>query len=56
MTGVPGQRYMLEHSANLTDDWADLQQVDVPDAGVIDLEMPVPAGSTRGFFRLRTPE
>jgi hypothetical protein len=56
VTGVPGQRYMLEHSTNLTGDWADFQHVDVPDTGVVELEMSVPAGSTRGFFRLRTPE
>ena len=56
VTGVPGQRYTLEHSTTLTGDWADLHQVDVPDGGVVELEMAVPAGSPRGFFRLRTPD
>jgi VCBS repeat-containing protein len=56
VTGVPGQRYTVEHSANLSGTWADLQPVDIPAAGVVDLELAIPAGSTRGFFRLRTPD
>lgn len=54
VTGMPGQRYTLEHSDNLTG-WADVQHVDLPESGVADLDVAVPAGSTRGFYRLRTP-
>ena len=53
--GVPGERYTLEHSTNLTG-WADLQHVDLPETGIVELEMAVPTGATSGFFRLRTPD
>jgi hypothetical protein len=57
VTGVPGERYTIEHSANLAAGaWADLQPVDIPGTGVVDLDLVVPAGSTSGFFRLRTPD
>jgi hypothetical protein len=55
VTGLPGQSYTLEHSESLSG-WADLQKVDIPETGVVDLDMTVPEGSTSGFFRLRTPD
>jgi hypothetical protein len=55
VTGVPGQRYTLEHSSSLSG-WADLQNVDIPETGVVEVDMTVPTGSTSGFFRLRTPD
>jgi hypothetical protein len=57
VTGVPGDRYTIEHSASLAAGaWADLQPVDIPGTGAIDVEISVPAGSASGFFRLRTPD
>lgn len=55
VSGVPGQRYTLEHSASLAG-WADLQDVDIPETGTVDLDIPVPAGAMSGYFRLRTPD
>ncbi|MEK7949894.1 Ig-like domain-containing protein [Luteolibacter soli] len=55
VTGVPGQRYALEHSENLTG-WSNLQEVDIPETGAVDLEMTVPPGAVRVFFRLQTPD
>ncbi|MCW1920918.1 Ig-like domain-containing protein [Luteolibacter arcticus] len=54
VTGVPGQRYTLEHSESLTG-WAELQSVDIPGTGSIELEVVVPEGSRSGFFRLQIP-
>ena len=55
LTGPPGLRCTLEHSADLTN-WADLQQVDLPESGAYTFEVTVPEDAPRGFFRLEIPD
>lgn len=54
ITGAPGDAYQLEHSPDLTV-WALDREILIGESGGLDLELAVPAGAGRGFYRLNTP-
>lgn len=54
VSGSPGGSYMLQASPDLRI-WSDAREVILDGSGRASFELAVPAGSSRGFFRLRTP-
>lgn len=54
IAGTPGESYMLEHSPDLTE-WANEREILMGEEGSLELEVLIPEGAKRGFYRLNTP-